>query len=121
MEFKHGISMEPYLRKLKSKHRIHLSLFRCAPYMSLGVRERKTGNHSQQCSFCHKECKADEYNLIMVCETFREKREELIPKFFHSFPNKSKFDQLMNSMNFQLLINSLFCSVLCNAGTSGTS
>ena len=122
MEFKHGLFMESYLRKLKAKHRIQLSRFGCAPYMPSTVRERITGNHSQHCSFCHKECKADEYHLVMVCETFRDKREELIPKFFHSFPNIMKFDQLMNSMNIELLINLyVLCGVICNAGTSGTS
>ena len=48
MEFKHGLFMESYLRKLKAKHRIQLSRFRCAPYMS--SRDRITGNHSQHCS-----------------------------------------------------------------------
>ena len=122
MEFKHGLFLEPYLRKLKAKHRIQLSRFRCAPYISSGVKGRITGNHSQHCSFCHKECKVDEYHLLMVCETFRDKRVELIPKFFHSFPNIMKFDQLMNSMNIELLENlSVLCGAICNAGTSGTS
>ena len=121
-EFKHGLFMESYSRKLKAKHRIQLRRFRCAPYMSSRVRERLTGNHSQHCSFCHKECRADEYHLVLVCETFRDKREKLIPKFFHSLPNIMKFDQLMNSMNIELLINlSVLCGVICNAGTSGTS
>ena len=103
MELKHGLFKEPYSRKLKAKHRIQLSRLRCAPYMSSGVRDRITGNHSQHCSFCHKKCKADEYHSVMVCETFRDKREELVPKFFHSFPNITKFDQLMTSMNIELI------------------
>ena len=41
MEFKHGLFMESFLRKLKAKHGIHLSRFRCAPYMSSRVRERE--------------------------------------------------------------------------------
>ena len=122
MEFKHGLFMGPYLRKLKTKHRIQLSQFRCAPYMSSGVRERISGTHSQHCSFCHNEGKADECHLVMVCKTFRDKKEELIPKFFHSFPNITKFDQLMNSMNIELLINlSVLRGIICYAGTSGTS
>ena len=112
MEFEHGLFKEPYSRKLKAKHRIQLSRLRCAPYMSSGVRD---------CSFCHKECEADEYHLVMVCEIFRDKREEFIPKIFHSFPNITKFDQLMNSMNIELINLSVLCGVICNAGTSGTS
>ena len=90
--------------------------------MSSGVKGRITGNHSQHCSFCHKEYKADEQYWVMVCENFRDIREEFIPKFFQSFPNITKFDQLMNSMNIELLENlSALCGALCNAGTSGTS
>ena len=65
MEFKHRLLLEPYLRKLKGKQRIQLSQFRCAPYTSPRVRERITDNHSQGCPLCCKECKADEYHLIM--------------------------------------------------------
>ena len=73
-------------------------------------------------SSCHKECKADEYHWVMVCENVRDIREKLIQKFFQSFPNITKFDQLMNSMNIELLENlSVLCGAICNAGTSGTS
>ena len=85
LEFKRRLFMEPYLRKLNAKHRIQLNRFRCALYMSSGVRDRITGNHSQQCSFCHEKCKADEYHLVMVCETFRDKRKNLFRIVFISF------------------------------------
>ena len=111
MQFKHRLLLKPYLSKLKGKQRIQLSQFRCAPFTSPRVRERFTDNDSQH-PFAIKKCKADEYHLIMVCEKLREKRVELLPKFFNSKPNMIKFAQLMNTVNIELLKNFLFSVLL---------
>ena len=97
--FKHQLLLEPYLQKMKGKQRVQLSQFRCAPYTSPRVTERITDNYNQNCPVCCKQCKADEYHMIMVCEYFTDSRVELLPDFYYSYPNMVKFDQLMNTVN----------------------
>ena len=41
--------------------------------------------------------------MIVVCEYFEDNRVELLPDFYYSYPNMMKFDQLMNSVNVELL------------------
>ena len=100
--FKHRLLLEPYLQKLKGKQSAQLSQFRCAPYTSPRVTERITDIHSQNCPFCCKHCKADEYHMIMVCEYFEDSWVEF-SDFYYSYPNMVKFDHLMNSVNVELL------------------
>ena len=120
--FKHRLLLEPYLQKIKGKQRVQLSQFRCAPYTSPRVTERITDNYNQNCLFCCKQCKADEYHMIMVCEYFRNSREELLPDFHYSYPNMVKLDQLMKTVNFELLKkHSAVCGIICKAYTSSTS
>ena len=120
--FKHQLLLEPYLQKMKGKQRVQLSQFRCAPYTSPGVTERITDNYNQNCPFCCKQCKADEYHMIMVCEYFTDSSVELLPDFYYLYPNMVKFDQLMNTVNFDLLKKlSSLCGIICNAYTSSTS
>ena len=122
MDFKYRLLLEPYLRKLKGKQKIQLSQFRCALYTSPRVIERITDNRSQVCPPCCKECEADEYHLIMVCDYFRDNKVERLPKFFYWYPNMMNFDELMNSVNIELLKKlSPLCGIICNACTSDTS
>ena len=101
--FKHRLFLEPYLQKMKGKQRVKLSQFRCSPYTSPRVTKRIRDNYNQNSSFCSKQCKADEYHMIMVCEYFRDSRVELLPEFYYSYPKMVKFDQLMNTVNIELL------------------
>ena len=120
--FKHRLLLEPYLQKMKGKQRVQLSQFRCAPYTSPRVTERITDNYNQNCPFCCEHCKADEFHMIMVCEYFKDSRVELLPDFKYSYPNMVKFDQLMNTVNFELFKNlSALCGIICKAYTSSTS
>ena len=120
--FKHRLLLEPYLQKMKGKQRVQLSQLRCAPYTSPRVTERITVKYNQNCPFCCKLCKADEYHMIIVCEYFRDTRVELLPDFYYSYPNMVKFDQLMNTVNFDLLKKlSALCGIICKAYTSSTS
>ena len=99
-EFKHRLLLEPYLQKLKGKLRVQLSQFRCAPYTS--PRETKN-HHSQKYPFCCEQCKADEYHVIMLGEYFKDSRVELLPDFSYLYPIMVKFDNLMDSVNIELL------------------
>ena len=78
--FKHRLLIEPYLQQLKGKQRVQISQFRCAPYTSPRVTERITDY--QNCPFCCKQCKADEYHMIIVCEFFKNRWVELLPEFY---------------------------------------
>ena len=81
--FKHRQLLEPNLQKMMCKQ----SHFRCAPYTSPRVTERITDNFNQNCPFCSKQWRADEYHMIMVCEYFRESSLELLPDFYYSYMN----------------------------------
>ena len=106
---------------MKGEQRVQLSHFRCAPYTSLRVTERITDNYNQNCPYCCKQCKADEYHVIMVCEYFRDSRVKLLPDLYYSYPIMVKFDQLMNTVNIELLKKlSALCGIICKAYTSST-
>ena len=59
--------------------------------------------------------------MIMVCEYFEDCRLELLSDFYYSYPNMVKFDQLMNSVIFELKKLSALCGIICKACTSGNS
>ena len=111
MSFNHRLLLEMYLRKLKGRQRIQLSQIRGAPYTSPRARERITDSRSQGCPFCCKECKADEYHLILVCENLRDKWVELVWHFSNLYPNKMKFDQLIDSVNNEFLKKAPFYAI----------
>ena len=60
--------------------------------------------------------------MIMVCEYFRDSKVELLPDFYYSCPNTVKIDQLMSTVNFELLKKlSALCGIICKNYTSSTS
>ena len=60
--------------------------------------------------------------MIMVCEYFRVSRVELFPDFYYSYLNMVKFDQLMNTVNIELLKKlSALCGIISKAYTTSTS
>ena len=120
--FKHRLLLELYRQKMNGKQRVQLSQFRCAPYTAPRVTDRITYNYNRNCPFCCKQCKGDEYHMIMVCENFRDNRVELLPDFYYSYPIMLKFDQLMNTVNIELLKKlSALCGIICKAYTTSTS
>ena len=86
MEFKHGLFMGPYLRKLKAKHRIQLSRFRCAPYMSSGVREKEYREHTVNIvRSAITKVKQTNVTWLWSAELFETKRKNSFRNFFTRF------------------------------------
>ena len=114
--YKHRLCMEKYLYLLKGKDRISLTQFRCAPLTLPRIVVKLNVLQRNDCLYCEDVCKADEYHLLLVCKKFRYEREKYLPVFFYMYPNLIKFDQLMNSVNVDLLRNlSALCRTICDA------
>ena len=103
--FKHQLKLESYLHCLKPREGTQLSTFKCAPSFLPNVRNKIANETSLVCPFCGLKCNPDEYHLLLTCNEFSEKREELLPEFLYEYPNVIKFDQLMNSTNNTQLRN----------------
>ena len=53
--------------------------------------------------FSNELCKTHEYHLLLICKKLRTQREKLVPGFSHIYPYLIELDQLMNSMNVDLI------------------
>ena len=56
------------------------------------------------CTICNMNVTGDEFHYLFICPFFKEKRSELLPKYYFEFPNVNKFNELFNSSNKTLLL-----------------
>ena len=110
--YKRKAELELYTRKLNFEERKGLTHFRCAPITLPTVDDKILGNESNTCPFCRENCKADEYQLLLVGKLFRTDRDRLLQQYFCNYPNSIKLDQLMNTVKMDNLSNLLFCAKL---------
>ena len=71
--YKRKAELELFIRKLNFmnfKERIGLTHFRFAPIPLPTVKDKILGNESNTCPFCRENCKADEYQLLLVRNFF---------------------------------------------------
>ena len=63
------------------------------------MRNKIANETSLVCPFCVLKCNPDDYHMLLTCNEFSEKREDLLLEFLYKYPNVIKFNQLMNSTN----------------------
>ena len=97
--FKHQLKLESYLFCLNPRERTQLSTFRCAPSFLPNVANKLAKASSLVCPFRGLKCNPDEYHMLIICNEFSGKREELLLGFLYRYPIIIKFDQLMNCTN----------------------
>ena len=56
------------------------------------------------CTNCNMTEIGDEFHYLFVCPFFKEKRIELLPKYYYQFPNIIKYNELFNTSNKTLLL-----------------
>ena len=110
--YKHRLELETYLKLMKGSAKWRIIDFRCASLAHPKVMMRFHGLTVEECTLCGMPGTPDEYHLLFVCKKFENRRKDLLPGLYHSFPNVIKYDQLMNTNNIKLLKN---LSVLCGA------
>ena len=101
----HRLVFEPYLETLLRSDRVKLVNFRCAATTLPTVKSKFLICPVESCPLCETRCKPDEYHLALKCESFDNKRKELLPEYFYNYPNDIRYDQLMNVTDKILLEN----------------
>jgi hypothetical protein len=72
---------------------------------------------NRKCPLCQNDL-GDEFHYLMVCNYSTEKRKQLIPNYFHSYPNIIKYQELLKSSNSEILKNlSIFIAHIMNTFT----
>ena len=115
--FKTTLQMEPYLHQIKSsKLRRFLTKFRCSASELKIVSQRRSfpSNLSDaMCPLCGDGLE-DEYHSLLVCPFYLNLRNKYIPQYYHKYPSKQKFVQLLSShdiitvKNLALYVSKMF-------------
>ena len=106
--FKHDFECEPYLDKIvEPKYRISLTKFRLSAY-SLRIETGRHENLSRQdriCRNCNMNQVENEYHFLLVCPCYRNLRIKYFKPYFCHWPNIYKFQTLMETKSYKILIN----------------
>ena len=89
---------EKYLNCINvDRHRITLSRFRCSAHKLLieEGRYRNIERNLRVCQFCNLNVIESEYHFLMVCPAYRNLRNTILPRYYCSWPSKSKFIKLL--------------------------
>ena len=92
-------AFEKYLTCINvDSHRIALSRFRCSAHKLLieEGRYRNIERGLRICQFCNLNVVENEYHFLMVCPSYRNLRNSILPKYYCSWPSKNKFIKLLN-------------------------
>ena len=81
------------------RYRIALSSFRCSAHKLL-IEEGRYRNIERNlrtciCQFCNLNVIENEYHFLMVCSAYRNLRNSILPRYYCSWPSKSKFIKLL--------------------------
>ena len=109
-----------------SNYRMFKSTFRQDPFLKLlpkdcsisFVRFRTTNNrlpvnvlrleniprHDRVCTNCNMQVVGDEFHYLFICPFFKEKRTELLPRYYIEIPNFIKYKELFCTSNKSLLL-----------------
>ena len=60
-------------------------------------------HNERKCSTCN--TLGDEYHYLMECKQLTNLRKKYLPKYYQSHPNFVKFTELLNSQQYDILIN----------------
>ena len=105
--FKDSIIFESYLTLLPKQHYIPILKFRTANHFFVIETSRWLNRRipleNRKCDKCNKNDLGDEYHYLQVCPYFKNKRDNLIPEYFHKRPNVIKFKELLNTKSVTLL------------------
>ena len=103
--YEHRFVFESYLETLLRSDRVKLTNFRCAATALPTVKSKFLNCPVESCPFCETRCKRDEYHLVLKCESFDDKRKELLPEYYYDYPSDIKYDRLMNVTDKNLTKN----------------
>ena len=102
---------EPFLSLLPNNCIVTLLRFRATNnFLPVnGLRYQNIDRHERVCTKCALNEVGDELHVILVCQFFSAKRNEILPKYYNSRPNAIKFQSLMSSTHKQLLLKLKHC------------
>ena len=117
--FKYQFEREDYLTSLPKHLYLPILKFRTANH-KFPVETGRWSNIpyvNRKCPLCQNDL-GDEFHYLMVCNYFTEKRKQLIPNYFHRYPNIIKYQELLKSSNSDILKNlSIFIAHIMNTFT----
>ena len=81
--YKNRPETEPYLETLLGSDRANTANLRCASTVLPTAKLKLLNSLVESCPFCETRCTPHEYHLSLKCESFIEKRKELLPKYYY--------------------------------------
>ena len=107
--FKQSLHFEKYLIDLPKRERIILSRFRCSNHRLPIVSGRYSNilRNMRLCNLCNNQSLGDESHYIFECRFFANERKSLLSRYFNKRPNTYKMEQLFNSGNPKMRLNSV--------------
>ena len=81
--YKNRPETEPYLETLLGSDRANTANLRCASTALPTAKLKLLNSLVESCPFCETRCTPHEYHLSLKCESFIEKRKELLPKYYY--------------------------------------
>ena len=105
--FKNEFTLEKYLLLNDSADRINISKFRCGnsqiPVVILRYRSLNIPYENRVCQLCNMRFIGDEYHYILICPVLQLKRQKYLENYYIVEPDREKFSELFQSINFNIL------------------
>ena len=106
--FKNSFKFEYYLDNIPLKLRIPLTKLRLSSHQ-LRIETGRYGNNrternQRHCMICNSGDLEDEYHFICICSAYNQIRKRYINKFYFYRPSVVKFIELMQSVNYSVVI-----------------
>ena len=112
--FKDHVELETYLVKLPKQYVLPEYKFRTANH-KFPIEKGRWSNivyNKRMCHYCMSDI-GDEFHYLLVCEHFKEKRDQYLKKYYYTRPNVIKYKELLNSQSFTVQKNlSIYISFL---------
>ena len=106
--YKHQLTCEQYLNsQLDNKFKYSLTRFRTSSH-DLEIekgRYNRIRREDRLCKLCNLNQIETEYHFLLICPFYRDLRLQYIKRYYQTWPNLKKFENLMISKNKQTIIN----------------
>ena len=106
--YKHQLTCEQYLNfQLDNKFKYSLTRFRTSSH-DLEIekgRYNRIRREDRLCKLCNLNQIETEYHFLLICPFYRDLRLQYIKRYYQTWPNLKKIENLMISKNKQTIIS----------------
>ena len=105
--FKQNFKQEKYFSLLPTSSIIQFMKFRtCNHKLAIETgRYNNTPRRDRRCNLCNSDTLGDEYHFLFECRILQNVRKKFLKQQYQQSPNTLKFEQLMQSTDYNELVN----------------